>query len=243
MRSVNLATGDAIREYAEYGRDTVEERLWAALAARRSWARAPASERAAALEWMSGVLRGRQAKLARLMALEMGKPIATAEAEVVKRAWGLRSIRTGEVSPVGSGQVSVEEAVMKRAKAFFYVCAGVFLLALSFHLGATSARGQGGGTGWFVEGSYGGSCYVVTASGDWWRYVPGLGWLNDLGNIFGGASGARTIVSLLPGIALTSNGEVWYGGNGGTWTNAGVPPLGPTPSTHESWGQLKAKYR
>jgi hypothetical protein len=32
--------------------------------------------------------------------------------------------------------------VMHRAKAFFYVCAGIFLLALSYPLGARSAGAQ-----------------------------------------------------------------------------------------------------
>jgi hypothetical protein len=34
---------------------------------------------------------------------------------------------------------------MQRAKAFFFVCAGVFLLALAYHLGATTAKAQGPG--------------------------------------------------------------------------------------------------
>lgn len=132
---------------------------------------------------------------------------------------------------------------MQRARAFFFACAGIFLLALSFHLGATSARGQVGGTGWFIAGNNGGP-FVLTASGDSWRYIPGYGWLNDLGNIFGGASAGRTIVSVLPGEVATSTGEVWYGTVvAGTWTNAGVPPVGPTPARQESFGQLKAQYR
>lgn len=128
------------------------------------------------------------------------------------------------------------------AKKFFHVCAGIFLLVLSFQLGATTARGQSGAT-WFIESSNGGTPYVLTSSGDWWRYVPTYGWMNDLGNIFG-AAGPRTIVSVLPGIALTSDGEVWYGGqSGGVWQNAGVPPLGPTPPVRESFGSLKVRYR
>jgi hypothetical protein len=31
---------------------------------------------------------------------------------------------------------------MQRAKAFFFVCAGIFLLALAYHLGATNATAQ-----------------------------------------------------------------------------------------------------
>jgi len=132
---------------------------------------------------------------------------------------------------------------MQRAKAFFFVCAGMLLLVLSFHLGATSARGQVSGTGWFISGLNGGSPMVMTASGDVWRYIPGIGWLNDLGNIFGAASGGRTIVSLLPGEAVTSTGEVWYSGGTWLWTNAGAPPLGPTPVHQETWGAVKSRYR
>src|SRR5262245_59406089 len=34
------------------------------------------------------------------------------------------------------------EAVMQRARAFFYVCAGIFLLALAYQLGASGATAQ-----------------------------------------------------------------------------------------------------
>ncbi len=132
---------------------------------------------------------------------------------------------------------------MQRVRAFFYVCAGIFLLALSYHLGATNARGQVGGTGWFISGVSGGIPWVTTASGDVWRYVPGNGWLSSP-NIFGGASSGQTIVALVPGEAVTSTGEVWYGTvNGAPWANAGAPPLGPTPAALPTWGQLKAQYR
>ncbi len=127
-------------------------------------------------------------------------------------------------------------------KKFFLVCAGICLLALSFHLGATNARGQSG-PGWFIEGTSYGSMYVLTSSGEWWRYIPGLGWRNDVGNVFGSTTG-RTLVAVLPGVGLTSNGEVWFGGDqGGTWQNAGSPPLGPTPLVQQTWGSVKARYR
>jgi len=139
--------------------------------------------------------------------------------------------------------VLMEEAIM--ARKFFYVCAGLSLLAYSFHLGATSAHGQVGGIQIFVEGVNGGVPYVVTASGDQLRYVPGYGWLSDAGNIFGTASGGRTVASLVPQVALTSTGEVWYGQGIGSapWVNAGAPPLGPTPVHSTTFGALKARYR
>ena len=55
---------------------------------------------------------------------------------------------------------------MQRAKAFFYVCAGVCLLAFAYHLGATSAIAQQGGSfSGFTDDSYGGYS-VITSSGD-----------------------------------------------------------------------------
>jgi hypothetical protein len=131
---------------------------------------------------------------------------------------------------------------MQRAKAFFFVCAGLCLLALSFHLGARSARAQAPGPGWFFAGAYAGSTYITTTTGDTWAY-NGATWSGPW-NIFGGAS--RTIVSMVPGEALTSTGEVWYNNSTyaiGTFTNAGVPPIGPTPAKQASFGALKAKYR
>ena len=128
-------------------------------------------------------------------------------------------------------------------KRFCLGCSGVFLLVLSFHFGATTAQSHASSTGWFLEGNSGGP-YVLTVSGDLWRYVPGYGWLADPGNIFGAAAGTRTIVSVGPGLALTSSGEVWYGPvHAGPWTNSGEPPLGPTPATQQSFGGLKTRYR
>ncbi len=61
---------------------------------------------------------------------------------------------------------------MHKARAFFFVCAGVFLLALAYHLGATSAQAQYGATvtGFAVtSGPYG---YVMTPNGDvYQRYL------------------------------------------------------------------------
>jgi len=51
---------------------------------------------------------------------------------------------------------------MQRARAFFFVCAGVFLLALSYHLGATSAGAQAPGNA--VVAAAGG--FVVAANGN-----------------------------------------------------------------------------
>ena len=76
---------------------------------------------------------------------------------------------------------------MHKARAFFYVCAGVFVLALSWHLGARSATAQGGAT---VVGITASSTYLVavTANGDVYADDGsrlGYSWQHR-GNIFSG---------------------------------------------------------
>jgi len=79
---------------------------------------------------------------------------------------------------------------MQRARAFFFVCAGVFLLAAAYHLGATSATAQQGasvsGIGW----DNGGKFAIVTPNGDVFvRQSDGTNWTGGaqyLGNFWGG---------------------------------------------------------
>ena len=95
---------------------------------------------------------------------------------------------------------------VRMARKFFYVCAGMFLLALSYHLGASTATAQGSGNP--IVAAFGQAPVVVTANGD----------------------------------VYVSNG-----GNGGTWTGwvrvTNVFSGAPVPAQHESWGQVKARYR
>ena len=91
------------------------------------------------------------------------------------------------------------------ARKFFYVCAGMFLLALSYHFGASTATAQSPGNP--VVATFGSNAMVVTANGDvyWNRSGQPIGPVWSLaGNVFSGA---------------------------------------PVPTQHESWGQVKARYR
>ena len=56
---------------------------------------------------------------------------------------------------------------MHKARAFFYVCAGIFLLALAYHLGARTATAQVGSSNPVVAVESGN---VYTANGD--VYTP-----------------------------------------------------------------------
>jgi len=87
MHSINPADGQMIREYAEAAPEEVAAALQRARRAFGHWRQAPFEERAAVLRAAAGELRRRRDDLARLMALEMGKPIAQGRAEADKCAW------------------------------------------------------------------------------------------------------------------------------------------------------------
>jgi succinate-semialdehyde dehydrogenase / glutarate-semialdehyde dehydrogenase len=87
MRSINPATGEPIGEYAEHTAEQIEARLQAARVAQRAWRGTPMEKRAEPMHRLAAVLRRDAAGHAKRMTLEMGKPIAAAEAEVEKCAW------------------------------------------------------------------------------------------------------------------------------------------------------------
>ena len=78
------------------------------------------------------------------------------------------------------------------AKRFFYVCAGMLLLALSYHLGATTATAQAPSNSVVAswESVYGGNTpsIVVTANGDVYAGgQQGQGPWTHRSNVFAGA--------------------------------------------------------
>jgi len=86
-RSVNPTDGSLVREYAETPPGEVASALAAAARAFESWRRTTFAERASSLRRAGALLRERREELARLMALEMGKPVAQGRAEAEKCAW------------------------------------------------------------------------------------------------------------------------------------------------------------
>jgi len=91
---------------------------------------------------------------------------------------------------------------------FFYLCAGMFLLALSYHFGASTATAQASGSP------------VVAVTN------------------FAQPAEAHCF------LAVTAIGDAYVTTNsGGTWVFSGNVFSGPTPALHESWGQLKSRYR
>lgn len=86
LKAINPATEQVIGEYPEHTDAEVEKRLTAARAAAHHWRAVSRDDRADSLRRIAERLRAQSDSLSRLMVREMGKPIASAEAEVAKCA-------------------------------------------------------------------------------------------------------------------------------------------------------------
>ena len=87
LQSVNPRTGVLIREYPETSGDDVAKALSAAHQAFLSWREISFADRSLPLRRAAALLREGKEELAKLMALEMGKPLAQGRAEAEKCAW------------------------------------------------------------------------------------------------------------------------------------------------------------
>jgi succinate-semialdehyde dehydrogenase/glutarate-semialdehyde dehydrogenase len=90
ITSVNPATGRTIQSYEPHGTEDIELRLSRAVTAQAQFRATSLEYRAAILHRAAEALESRAPELARLMTLEMGKPIGAAEAEARKCAWVCR---------------------------------------------------------------------------------------------------------------------------------------------------------
>jgi succinate-semialdehyde dehydrogenase / glutarate-semialdehyde dehydrogenase len=87
ISSVNPATGDAIQTYDEMTAEQVSAAVSQAHEAWKAWRQAPFAERSGPMKNAAAILRSRKTEFARLMALEMGKPLKQGVAESEKCAW------------------------------------------------------------------------------------------------------------------------------------------------------------
>jgi len=90
ITSVNPATGRTIQSFEPHDADDIEQRLARAVTAQAEFRATSLEQRAAILHRAANELESRAPELARLMTLEMGKPIGAAEAEALKCAWVCR---------------------------------------------------------------------------------------------------------------------------------------------------------
>ena len=86
LKAINPATEAVIAEHPAHTDAEIEKRLTTARAAAATWRAIDPDQRATRLRRLAALLREQSAALSELMTREMGKPIASAEAEVSKSA-------------------------------------------------------------------------------------------------------------------------------------------------------------
>src|SRR5688572_26111155 len=86
IASINPATGETLASFAVLSDDEIENKLQTSVSAYALNRARPFAERASRLRKAGDLLEARAQKYARLMTLEMGKPITAAVSEVRKCA-------------------------------------------------------------------------------------------------------------------------------------------------------------
>ncbi len=90
IATINPATGEVARTFEPLSDTELDQRLQAAADAFPRYRSTSFAERARLMKRIAELLESEKAAFARLMTLEMGKPIAAAVQEVEKCAWGCR---------------------------------------------------------------------------------------------------------------------------------------------------------
>jgi succinate-semialdehyde dehydrogenase / glutarate-semialdehyde dehydrogenase len=111
--SINPTTGEQLARYEEMSPAEVDEALTAAASGFQRWRRASFGDRGTVIRSAAQQLRARRDELARLMALEMGKPLPQGEAEIEKCA------RTCEFFASHAAELLADENVRTEASHTF----------------------------------------------------------------------------------------------------------------------------
>ncbi|MBM4462292.1 MAG: NAD-dependent succinate-semialdehyde dehydrogenase [Chloroflexi bacterium] len=88
IKSINPTTGETIKEYEEMPPPAVRSIIKESQEAFLAWRKQGFAQRARLMRKVAQILRDRSGEYARMMAEEMGKPIADGTAEAEKCAWG-----------------------------------------------------------------------------------------------------------------------------------------------------------
>jgi len=88
--SVNPATGNPLKKYRTHSPGQTDLKIKKAFRAFSAWSSRSIAQRAVCMMAASQVLEGQKMDLARLMALEMGKPLSQGIAELEKSAWACK---------------------------------------------------------------------------------------------------------------------------------------------------------
>jgi succinate-semialdehyde dehydrogenase/glutarate-semialdehyde dehydrogenase len=90
IASINPATGELLKTFEPLSDSQIEQRLQRAAAAFYKYRTVPFAERARMMTRAAEILESEKESLARIMTLEMGKPLRAAVEEAVKCAWACR---------------------------------------------------------------------------------------------------------------------------------------------------------
>lgn len=110
ITTINPATGQPIKTYEEMAPDTVAAIVTHAHTAWLAWRKTSFSVRAGHLRAAAAILRDRKDELARLMAVEMGKPLKQGVAEAEKCATGCDYYANNAEANLASEAVKTEAA-------------------------------------------------------------------------------------------------------------------------------------
>jgi len=108
IQSSNPVTGQLVKEYPELSQDGVEAAIQRAHRAQSEWRSTDFTLRSTLMKKAAAVLRERKDQYARLMAVEMGKPISEGRGEVEKCAWVCDYYADNAVEFLASEPVSTE---------------------------------------------------------------------------------------------------------------------------------------
>jgi len=134
---------------------------------------------------------------------------------------------------------------MHKARAFFFVCAGLLCLALAYHLGAKSATADVGSSVECIAVDEG-TAFAIINRRLWFVPNPliGGGGLQLYPGGAGTIPGAAPVVAVGNGAVILADGSVYnLSLDDSRWTYMGAFPSIPTPAVSQpTWGQVKAKY-
>lgn len=108
LQAINPATGNVVNEYEEMNAGQLRDRIKAADESYESWRRTGMARRVACLREAGLILADRKDAYAKLMALEMGKPIRDGRAEVDKCAWLCRYVAETAVQTLAPEMIKTD---------------------------------------------------------------------------------------------------------------------------------------
>lgn len=130
---VNPATGETIETFAEHTADEVEARVQKAQKAFEALRETSYAERAVWMKKAADIMESEVADLAKMLVIEMGKPIVQAEAEVLKCAKNMRFYATNAEKFLADEPLEDPSAVNASSAYLHYQPLGIVLAVMPWN--------------------------------------------------------------------------------------------------------------